>query len=138
KAVKAGVKQGAVQLAPPGPDLWIGKVGEITIAGPNRAAERPAVGQLAEKAAGQPFVVNGIARIHLDARIDDGDGVKTLLVQVGRQAWRIGKPLGAPGKDSKAVHIIDVEVDGVAGDAAAAELGSQGADLAFRRVAPAA
>ena len=45
------------------------------------------------------------------------------------QPGRVRVALGVPGEDAVAVHVVDVEVEAVAGDVALAELARQLEDL---------
>ena len=132
-----GVEQRAVVVAPPGARVGVREVGERAHARPDRVAVLVAVDRLAEQAALAPLGVDRIALVDLHARVDDRDRPEALLGELGDQPGRVGVALGVPGEDAVAVHVLDVEVEAVAGDVALAELARQPEDLLGAGVAPA-
>ena len=107
-------------------------------AGPDIAHVALAIREFDEMIPGNAALVHRVARIDLDAGIDDGDDTKALLAQVGQHFFRVGEALGIEGEAAVAVHVIDVQVNRVAGDALFTKRLRQGAHGAFRRIAPAA
>ena len=137
EAFDAGIDKGFVELSPPCPCARRGEIGEGTQAGPDGGVVDVTVGRLAEVTVRQAVLVDGVLWVFLDRRIDDGDEFDALLAQVGGELRQIGEAVLIDGEAAVAVHIVDVQVDGVAGDVVVTEILRQFADAALRVVGPA-
>src|SRR5919112_2244318 len=84
------------------------------------------------------FYVDRIVIVDLDAGVYDGDEVEALFSEFGYELLRLGEAFLVPGKDAVAVHVVNVEVEGVARDVALAEVAGHLAHLALIHVAVAA
>ena len=78
-----------------------------------------------------------VARINLDAWVDHGEDLEPLFVQPGDHQARLGKALSIPGKAAIVVHIMDIQVDHVTRELAAAKLLCHFQHALLRIVAPA-
>jgi hypothetical protein len=94
--------------------------------------------RLAEQVAPAALDVGVVVRVHLHARVHDGDHVEAPSSKLRDERAGVGEAFVVPGEDPVAVHVVYVEVEGVAGDVALAEPVCQLAHLTFGLVAPAA
>jgi len=132
--------QSFVQFAPPLAHLRPQEVGKHRFVRPNVAVEKLSVGGTDEivilHTAIEYFVI--CFRFVLDTGIDNRDNLKTGCFQVCDQFRGIGETLGAPSENAVAAHIVDVEVDDIAGNRPIAKFLSQLAHNVLGFVAPAA
>src|SRR6478609_1406613 len=103
-----------VERAPPRPRLRRREVREDGVARPDLADVGVAALGAAEDVLLEAVVVDRVARVVLDARVDDRDGPEALVRQALEHGRRIGVALRVPREDAVAVHVVDVEPDGVA------------------------
>jgi hypothetical protein len=64
----------------------------------------------------QTGVEDRIARVVLDAGVDDRDHPESLLGKPFEHSARVGEQVRVPGEDPVAVHVLDVQPEHVAGD----------------------
>ena len=117
EAVDAHIQQTLVLQAEPSPGGGVQHVREMGSPGPDSAHEGGAVLFLAEVALLDALLVDGVALFDLDARVDDGDEVDPLLFHVCCQTGQIREFLIRDREVLVPLHVVDVQVDGVQGDA---------------------
>src|SRR5579885_3455542 len=93
-------------------------IGENRVIGPDVAVEDRAIGAAYKRVAFHPFAIDAEIGIALHPGINNGYSVEAVAAQVAQQCLWIGEALRVPGKDAIAVHMVDIQVDRVAGDAA--------------------
>ncbi|MNS28492.1 hypothetical protein D3C72_604660 [compost metagenome] len=133
----AGIQKPRMPIAPPGAGVGPDEVREDAVARPDLAHERGAVGVSDDEPPRHGLVMGGVTRLGFDAGVDDGDGPEALVAQPLDHLGRPREALGVPGEDLVGVHVVDVEVDHVGGNAAIAELGGDRLHRLAARVAPA-
>jgi len=89
---------------------------------PDRSHEELAIRVLEESVAGQPVAVDAVPPVDLDPGIDHHHRAEPFSLQISDQPRRIGEAPRVPGEAAEPVHVVDVEIDGVTGDAPLAEL----------------
>src|SRR5690606_37554093 len=124
--------------APPLPYFRIGEIRKLASARPYIAFHKVVVAAAAEEMVFFAFAEYPVVVVDLDARVDDHYRTETVVRQFLDHALGGGKMVLVPRKAAVSVHIVDVEVDGVAGDLACTEIAGQVLDLTLRVVAPAA
>jgi hypothetical protein len=97
-----------------------------------------ALARLAVEVSLTTLCVDGVVLVYLYARINDGDDVKAPFSKLGHELLWMGEAFFIPGEDAVAVHVVDVEVEGVTRDVALAEVSGDLAQLVGRLVAVAA
>src|SRR4029450_618446 len=107
---------GGVEFAPPGARLLCHEVWERCIARPHLADVEVASFGAAEHVTLDGLIEDRVARVELHTGVDDRDHPEALLVKSFEHAGRIGKPVGIPGENAIAVHVLDVEPYGIAWD----------------------
>ncbi len=137
-AADAHIHEGLLHVTPPRTYLWSRVIGEDRVIGPDVAVEDRADGAVDEHIPLQPFAVDAVIGIALHAGVDDRHDAESIAAQVVDHCLRIGEALWIPGKDAIPVHVVDVQVNRVAGDVASAKLGRQLTHHRIRYVGPAA
>ncbi|HEX6552011.1 MAG TPA: hypothetical protein VF026_04560 [Ktedonobacteraceae bacterium] len=137
-AANAHIHKRLLHVPPPLTYIRPRVIGEDRVIGPDVAMEYRAVGPADEHVALHPCPVDPVIGIDLHAGIDDRHDAEAIAVQIGEQRLRIGEAPRVPCKDAIAVHVVDVQVYGIARDVARAKLGRQLAHHRLRRIAPAA
>ena len=86
------------------------------------------------------FVVNRISLFQLYTRINDGYDLDAVLRQICDHLFRIRITflIWCPGKYLVVIHIIDIQMNGIAGDSALSHVGNNIPDFFLRHIAPAA
>ncbi len=79
--------------------------------------------------------VHWVSGVDLHARVYYGHYLETVFAKVGYQAARVGEMLRIEGEYPEPVHVVDVEVDGIAWYVGLSHRPSYFAHLAFRAVA---
>ena len=97
--------------------LGAGEVGEVAGAGPYVAHVGLAVAVLHPVVAGRALVVDEVALLSLDTRVDHVDSLEVLPVQIVVELCGLREFFGAEGKNLVAVHVVDVHPDDIRGDA---------------------
>src|SRR5438094_714572 len=108
-------------LAPPIAGARIGEIWKGAQAGPDDVVVLVAHERLAEKLPLSSTGVDGIVLVYFDSRVDDRDQLHTECIQLAYQSGRIREPLRIPGEDPIFIHVVDVEIDGIEGNAALAK-----------------
>ena len=129
--------QRLVLRAPPGAHVGATEVGQRRILRPHLQRVRRAVAVAQEHVARLAVAVERPALVGLHARVDDRDDAEARFAQLAQQAARIREAARVPGEDAVGVHVVDVEVDHVGRDAAAARLARDAAHVARAAIAPA-
>ena len=113
------------------------KSGKAQMPGPDDVAVLLARGVLQKRSALAALEIDLVAGVDLHARVDNRDHPEALVAERRDQPRGIREAFVVPREDAVAVHVVDVEVEHVAGDAARAELGRDLAHLVGALVAPA-
>ena len=137
-AREARLHVGRVELAPPGARLLGDEVGERGVAGPDLADVDVAALGAAEHVALDRLVEDPVARLVLDAGIDDRDDLEAVLAEPREHGRRVGEGLLVPREDAVAVHVLDVEPERVARHAELAMARAERLDRLLRVAEPAA
>ena len=113
----AEVDQVFLLVGPPVTNRGLAEIREDRIAGPDFVDIDIAVGGRREIATSHALLVNIITRLDFYTGIDNGHRLEAVGTQVGDHLLFIVKKLLIPGEDFESIHIIDVEMNAVAGDA---------------------
>ena len=92
----------------------------MAVARPHRAAEWLAIGPREERLLREALVVHAVAGIDLDARVDHRERLEAARVELLQHRARLREALRVPGEAAVPIHVMDVEVEHVAGYAALA------------------
>ena len=122
EAVETQIHQALTPFSPPLAHTRTGEIGEIAFARPHRPMKKLAIGQFAKDVLPHAVRADIVIHIHLDAGVDHGHGPEAIVMQVGDQPGQMGERGFIPGETAKAIHVIDIEVNGVAGDASPPEI----------------
>src|SRR6478735_4624313 len=98
-----------VERAPPRTRLGRREVREGGVARPHLTDVGVAALGPAEDVLREAVVVDRVARVVLDARVDDRDGPEALVRQALEHGRRIWEARRVPCEDAVAVHVVDVE-----------------------------
>src|SRR5665213_682399 len=126
------------QSAPPGAYFGIGKVGKLATARPYMALHKIIVAAAAEVAIVLAFFKHRIVIVNPYPGINDHNGFEAVGRQFFDHLFGVGKVLAIPGKAPVTVHIVNVEIDPVAGYFVLPEAFGDLFYFRFRIVAPAA
>ena len=138
EALDALIQQHFIVVAEPAARVGVEHIGEVDAPRPDARHEGLAVLLRAEIAVLDAFLVDVVARLDLDARVDDGHKMHALRLHLGGQLRQIGERLGVDGEVLVAVHIVDVKADGIQRDAVVAVTRHNAAHLVGGHVAPTA
>src|SRR5215212_4504991 len=128
------VGENTLVLAPPLARLGVGEVREGAHAGPDGIVVLIPIARLAVQVFVPAICIDGVVLVHFHSGVYDSNDAKALLAEVGDQTLRVGEAVPVPGEDPVAVHVVDVEVDDVAGDVPLPETAGDLAHLFFVHV----
>ena len=137
-AGQAALDMLGVQLTPPGTRFLVSKVGERGVARPNLTDVCVTALGDCEHLILEAVVINLVARVLLHTGVNDGDHAHALRLQTLEHCWRVRVALFIPGENSVAIHVIDVEPEGVERHIHFAILGNQALHVALVVTKPAA
>ncbi len=114
-------KQRLVEIRPPAARSPTGEVGERRGSGPDLPLVDLSGGATAKMIAGEPAAVDVVLRVELHARVQDRHDSHPQVREILRETSWGGEAFGIPGEHPIPVHVVDVEVDRVAGNLLAPE-----------------
>src|SRR5579885_334831 len=137
-ATHTRVDEGLLHVTPPLAHLWPSVIGKDCVIRPDVAVEDCAVSAVNKHVFFHAFPVDLVIGIGLHARVDNGYNLETGACQIsGHGAW-IAEALWIPGEDAVAVHVVDVQVNGIARDVTYTKLCCHLTHFRFCGVAPTA
>ena len=124
------------QPRPPVARIRRGEIREGAQAGPHIALQQGTVMPAAEHIALKPAAPHKIIRVNLDARVSNRHHLETVIPQALHHAGGVGEMLPAPGERLVILHVVDIQVNRIAGNLVLAHLAGQAHHIGFRVVAP--
>ncbi len=130
----AGRSETGVLIPPPPPYRSTCEIREDTHSRPDFSGIEGAIGVMEKGVRGQSRTEDGVRAVKFDAGVHDHDCAKPLRTQVPDQSRRVGEGRRVPGENAIAVHVVDVEVENIAGHPARPKAPGDLANAALGRV----
>ncbi len=127
-----------VQGSPPGTDLGVGEVRKLTATRPYKSFHKIIIPPSAEIIVFLALLKYPILIVDLDSRINHHDSLEAISRQISDHLLRIRKVTLIPSETTVAVHIINIQIDGITRDFPFPKFRCYIPNFCFRIVAPTA
>ena len=138
EALYAKVCESRIFSAEPVSCLGLEEIGKMNSSGPYCTHKILTLGVLAEIVVFHTLLVNVIAVLYLNACVDYGNKMYALQLHIVGKLFKVREALLINGEILVALHIVDIQINAVEGNACFLVFFGNGADILLIPVAPAA